>query len=195
MTDSKNFENSYFSQVVQSVCHDLNLGMQKLITASLTVLTHLASLDSDMNKEDMSYLKYYLKKEFNLDQNVYRELVKDFYFIQKTEKVDSNQLIACKNYLKQNFTERQKRFFVDTLLCLSGTDHDMTKIEKRFVRNIGIALDIEESEVKASILTKSLSLMQSIDQEIASSNDLISDISELNEIEFASVHEFMRSLK
>lgn len=184
-----------FHQLTLKHCPQIDQRTSLLLSSSLSLLTHVANADKDISSHEIAYLKYFLKHEFDLKPEVYRSLVKAYYFIYTKEKPSNNQILACKAYLKNNLSADEKKVFLDTLLCLSVTDQDMSSAEKVFINNIAMALDLEKQDVQSSILSKSLELIQAIDLEIAKDENLVSDISELGEITFASAHEFMDSLK
>lgn len=194
MDTIETIQSTYFHKVTKKVCKNLNNGTQLLLSSSLSILTHVANADRKISPNEIGYLKYWLKKEFELEPKIYRELVKAYHFIFVKQPPNDAEIAASKAYLKTNLSEKDKRLFIDTLLCLSTADKDLKEVEKTFIKNVAFALDVNKKDFQEALLSTSLSLVQSIDEEIAKSDDLISDTSELNEITFASAHEFIDSL-
>ena len=195
MEVSDTIEQTNYFKLVDKYCPQMDQGHKLILTCSLELLIHVANADKIVAPHEISYIKRFLKNVFELKFDVYRPLTSGFNFIYSKEKENPQINASCKKYLNENLSNKQKISFLNTVLCLSVSDKEISEIEKKFIKNIGLALDLDKNDITESILSKSFELVQEIDAEIAADKDLNTELNELNKINFVSTYEFMKSIQ
>lgn len=163
-------------------CGELDVETRTKICSTLALLVHVANADRKLASQEISYLKRYLKKTFELFPDQYRNLVQGFNSIYKKKNTDSLLHTNCKKYLKATFNEHEKEKYLETLMLLSCADREMSKIEISFIRNISISIDLDRKDVTEKLITRSLELIRSVDAEILQDLSLHTQADELEEI-------------
>lgn len=160
-----------------------------LLTCSIGLLVHLAAADRIIKKEEVSYMKRFLKKATSLESKLISDYIRFVLIAFKEKKMSDKMIGLFESYLHNNLSNKQKEDFLEVLFSMAKADDDISKVEREIIKEYAFKIGIDNKDYAQHLMDNAVELMKERDSEIAADDELGTHDDELEFISMADYSE------
>ncbi len=160
-----------------------------LLTCAIGLLVHLAAADRIVTREEISYMKRFLKKATSLESKIISDYIRFVLIAFKEKKMSEKMINTFEAYLFSNLTHEQKEDFLEVLFSMAKADGDISKIEREFIEDYAIRIGLENKDYAQHLVDNAVELMKQRDRDISEDNSLSTRDDELQLVSLAEFSE------
>lgn len=166
------------------------------ITATLTLLMATGLVDRKFDKREVSYLKHYARQHFHIYGDVLKKIVELLLMSARNAHSFKSILNHIESYVENDLSKTKKLRLIETMFCMTSSDADISRSEKKFLKNFTEGIGLDTRDYTEELLTASLKMVTQISEEIKEHEELQTDENEMKIIGSSEFYEdYLKSLK